>query len=874
MWEVAALYDDETGDIALSTLTILGVPSEDRAHILNTLHQRVLKRCNTPLIFALRRLADPASLEVVYDNWLQPGRVKVADLERSQALYILTDMADALPEDGQLQDRIWKMISGLFEDHPDIFEKNIYFSGGFVPKCNSVGVVSNMLKWLGNEGGESDRAHHGRYLLYLRLAACVRPRQLFGWSSVNDTVALDLLRQDAGQDSRGEGLVMTSSGYRKEAAWATLLRLGHPGVLNWFEEAIATETHPYIRQKISNLLACLRFDPLPPIVNTLVTEPYDNQVNNIPGEFSARLGAIQIARSSASQEAFQALSAFGLTEGGQALQESADALIEVALFLTKTGDTSVAAVLVEIAAMSSSEHHRVAAAAALGSLATQDLLAGTYAPRLSTLLFDVERNDFERSLFVSVLGYLKEIELSAEVLQQLQTWALERNDWLGVRSLEALARHDQLVSQHDLLIKKLGLEQKEDGKWNLSSTPSRFTWTPFIVSLLYDQYPNIFTPAIVSLLHTQSWSGAVQVIRTLQYVHGGSEKPALPHDIERAFIKRMYQQQASSVAELDLIKILAQLVPDALGLEDWEQVWNDWLPDARAELANALGEANYKEPSAQSHAVSLLLKLTRDGQYAVRRAAYRGLAQQSSATLYALCAAWSEVAEIALRQRAAEAWGWLRASEEQSDTLKALYQHLSVDPEEAVRETIQQARQERRERAWAAEYREKVRAVATSGATNDDVLKTWCYGHALTQVGDDTAEHILTGDLQTRELPPHIRYWLWQIIKEMSERWRKVSQKWPEPWLTWEGTIEAGKGEIEGSNGQRSQVTYSLWQKPAATPSEKDAWGGTVWPIDFFEFGNSHDVVLHLEDGRQLTVLVTRISETIITFLGQGSYTV
>jgi hypothetical protein len=870
--EVVALYDDETGDIALSTLTMLGIPSESRSRILSTLHQRALRRCNMPLIFALRRLADPASLEVVRDYWLQPGNVRLSEWELSHAAYIFTDVADALPDDVQLQDRVWKIVSDLCDRYPDIFESHIRLHSDFVPKCNNTSVVSDMLKRLDGLSEKSDRSAHGRYLLYLRLAACVRPRQLLGWANASGVVALDLLRRDACQDSSMPGSLLTPAGHRKDAAWTTLLCLGYPGVVNWFEESVSKETNPYMRQKISQLLACLRFDPLPPIIHKLVTEPYDYRANTPSGEFAMRLGAIQVARSSASQEAFHALSVFGLTHDGQALQDSADALAEIALFLTRAGNTSVVDVLVETAVRSSSEHHRVAAAAALGAIAAEDLLLVTYAPRLSELLFDADRNDFERSLFVSILGYLKGIELSTEVLQQLQTWALDRNDWLSVRSMEALARQDQLLSQHDILINKLGLEQR-DGRWAPGSTPSRFRWTPLIVSLLYVQHADIFTPAIVALLHTQGWSGAVQIIRTLQSFHGSSEEPVLPRDIERAFIERVYQQQVSPVAELELFDVLMQLMPDALGLEHWDHVWNDWLPDARVALANALGEAKYSEPSAQNHAVSLLLNLTRDGQYAIRRAAYRGLARQSAESLHALCATGSdETSAIALRQRAAEAWGWLVLNEEQSDIIRELYQKLSVDPEKSVREAIERVRQERRERVWAAEYLERVRAVAMNGATNDDIMKTWCYGHALTQVGDDATERVLIQDLQTRKLPPHIRYWLQQIIKGISERWRKVTQKWPEPWLAMEGIIEEGKGEIEVSGGQELQVNYTLWQKPAATPSQKHAWGGTVWPVDFFGSRNLDDFVLYLEDGRQLTALVTRISGLLITFIGQEYY--
>jgi len=88
--------------------------------------------------------------------------------------------------------------------------------------------------------------------------------------------------------------------HTKEAAWGTLLRMGHAEALGWFEEAVSHETNPYLRGKLCDLFACFCLDPLPDDVLVSITERYDAKLPDTTGQTSAqisiRLGAVKVAQ--------------------------------------------------------------------------------------------------------------------------------------------------------------------------------------------------------------------------------------------------------------------------------------------------------------------------------------------------------------------------------------------------------------------------------------------------------------------------------------------------------------------------------------------------------------------------------------------------
>ena len=873
LWNIVRQDDDEIGDTAIHTLTSLGVPLVQREPILSQLHRRAASRYNHSLVSALAQLADPSSIKVIFAHWLTPDACELKAIDRSLVFNVPRYVLDTRSNDSALQDEVWQLLTDLAEERPDEFSHEFYL-GKTAPSCNSVLVVPIMLEWLGKETEKGDNPAWGRYLIGLRLEECVRPRQLEGWKDVHNAAAFELLRQDACQNTGVDGFWTTEEDMVKKKAWETLLRAGHADTLNWFDAAVVSERGRFLQQKIIEWFALFRFESLPEIIIKWITEEYDElSAKKDSREFMRRMAAFRMARSSASREAFDALLNFGFTHQGKAMMQSVYALTEVAFHLISNGDTSVVDELVEAAVDSAQEHQRAAAAYALDHIAFRfPSLLLKHADRIVLTLYDTRREHYERGTLISVLGQLPDWQIPDELLRDMEVWARESDGWVQGSSLEALARHEHLHKCHDLLSEVLQLQQVGE-KWDLVPNVERFKGAPHIIGLLYHNHPEAFTPAIASLVRTLDWLSVPRVFKTLRYSHGEPNQPALPKAIKDAVIRRIREKQSRTFGETGIFRLLADLAPKELAQEQWEDFWDDWLPDSRAALADALGEANL-ESTARDGAISHLQSLTGDGQYAVRRVAYRGLARQSMDALYGLCLSWSVASNVEVRQRVAEACGWLEGvnTEDGSDAFEKLYQDLVTDREKSVREAAERTWKERRKRLWAEQYLSIV--INVKGQTNEEILAAWRYGEALVRIGDDSCIHALREHLSKESLPPNARYWIQQIIEKMQENWRKTTREWPEPWFAWEGAVKKGRGEAQVSGKEIGEIEYSIWSQPESALSERhrlDRWGGAIWPIPptLLEPG---DGMIELEDGRQGRIIVKRIHGDTAIFVGTGPY--
>src|SRR5262249_28561288 len=90
------------------------------------------------------------------------------------------------------------------------------------------------------------------------------------------------------------------------------------------------------------------------------------------------------------------------------------------------------------------------------------------------------------------------------------------------------------------------------------------------------------------------------------------------------------------------------------------------------------------------------------------------------------------------------------------------------------------------ERLWARQYLGVVRAVKD----DDGVFNARRYGRALERVGDDETEEDLTKLGLERHRPPGVRHWLSRVAKKIAERWKSVTEQWPEPWFSCRGNLE------------------------------------------------------------------------------------
>jgi hypothetical protein len=319
------------------------------------------------------------------------------------------------------------------------------------------------------------------------------------------------------------------------------------------------------------------------------------------------------------------------------------------------------------------------------------------------------------------------------------------------------------------------------------------TWASSIVGLLYAKHPELFDPAVATIVQSQTWEQVTQLLG--QIIAGmGQGSVSLSERIEEALIQRIRERQRGTSGETQVFADAVALIPNRLAREHWESIWEDWLPDVRVAFANALAEGVYADSGSRERVIDLLQTLAGDASYAARRAAYRGMALLTPPKLRVLCQIGAQASSAKLRERAAEASVWLEAVDSQDDLFTRVYGVLREDAEPVIREAAQRAQGERRDRLWAAKYMQRVLAV--TGASNREMLATWRYGRALAQVGDDTVSREIRQHSTQSSLPSHVRLWLRRIAKAIDERWQKVMREWPQPWITLEGKIDVGEGML------------------------------------------------------------------------------
>lgn len=161
--------------------------------------------------------------------------------------------------------------------------------------------------------------------------------------------------------------------------------------------------------------------------------------------------------------------------------------------------------------------------------------------------------------------------------------------------------------------------------------------------------------------------------------------------------------------------------------------------------------------------------------------------------------------------------------------------------------------------------------MSVEGKDNLEVLRTWCYGDALGQVGDDECREILREHLARKPLPPNVRYWIKYILEGLETNWRKTTQKWPNPWADMSGALERGDGRLISGPDKVVDIQYSTWRVPAASPGERPAWGG-IMIASFEHFLNLDKAVVELEGERQGEIFLTGFMGNTATFSGVGAY--
>ena len=545
------------------------------------------------------------------------------------------------------------------------------------------------------------------------------------------------------------------------------------------------------------------------------------------------------------------------------------ALADVARFLARQGERDfVVERLVETIVYAKRPASRLAAARALELLAHEQQIAPSLLEPLSAVLMAWQDID----------AYLLSILLSCLALQQffpnkliplVEKWAGERNDELALQSFSLLASRGWLREKPTLLQRlDLGLASKAEER----GTDLRADWQARILMMLYQRDPESSMAYLTDLISSQFWFTAVQALGKARKRVGPARQVAFPREHVAALIEHVHHYQTQQSVDGNIIRLVANLIPDDFAGEAWYTTWQTWFPNARTALGDTLGNLGPLGTLSAASTMQQLYQLTHltwDGQYAVRRAAYRGLLNCTPSLLLEWCRLWSKSDNRLLRLRAAEACAWLP----QEKLFQGFFNAFECDPEPEVRQTAARCRLERRKRLWARHYLQRVKQVADDGMqSNADVLSAWPSAEALTRVGDDTTLETLQTLLESRTLPPHLSHWYQSLQEKTREGWEKALKKWPQPREQWSGNLEQGHGTIRDDEVHSVPVMYVVMSINTHEDARGTIWGGIAQSADLSVLSHNSLPTLQLEGGRQGTILFQSVAQsaTYALFHGQG----
>ena len=766
LWSVVEGQDDAVGDVALAALAGLGIPINVRARPLEELHRRLSARSSVALLNTARYLADPSTIDVLRRTRLARGAIERDSSDARHWIRVLADVADARPEDPELQDKVWKDLESLFRAHPDTFDPALYLGSDVVPRCNSPLATGYLLSRIGED--EEGKGSHRRYLLYLRLAECVRPRQLDGWRLSGEGQVLATLRNDATENSGSDSRDLSGGGELKEAAFDLLLRLGDNWIVSaaGFEACVAHEMNRYLRGELSGRLARFRLDPLPATVLDWVTEPHNDDPQQGDIEIHWRSSAIEVVGSVPSRYAFDALRSFGFRYGGDVLWASVDALSEQAVMLAQAGNQWVEDLLVETVFEGPHPWNRSAAIAALEDVAAMGALSTRHLEQFESLIENPNLSQLDLAGVIGIWSYAPTARMPAKVMGRIREIAMSpepgQANWAA---LHALAHRKNLEKDPELMRTALGLERMH-GTWEVGSAARLSEQWSVIVGSLYRSDPRSFGSAMAFAVRNGDLITTLRACGILESMYVGKGRRTPEGEVRTALIDRLLADDPMHMLSTQYLESVVRLVPDAFAYEPLSAAWRTWRPEWSVVLADGLGRAPWTSSKGKARLAKILTDMTEHRSYTVRRSAYRALASMAEDRLQHASLSWLRSQGTDERRRAAEAAGWV------SDDL---VRRLATDEEPSVRTAAEMALKDRRKRVWAEEYLIALQSV--SGQTNQEMLDVWPQIEALMRVGDDAMLWRLH-DLEALGRLPHGRRVLRLISERVRKRWDEATRDW------------------------------------------------------------------------------------------------
>jgi hypothetical protein len=852
---LARVRNDLAGDHALSARVALrsGLEPDVRRSYLEKLHARIPAGPNLHQILCSQCIGTAETAALVWSHWLSPPgigdpeQVMFAMLARTA----LTEIA-ARERDRSCTTQVWHWLVELSRRPIDGKEDVFLLNSSLVNRLDLPEVVPELIRL-------AVRAESRlRHLYYHRVLECERPAHMPGWDAV-PLAELEVARADAVAHTGMKGRFSTIELDQKQAAWDVLLCRGESSALPSFGDALAGEGG-YVANRFLEVAACLGVNPLPQTLGPLLAGSLGDSTWDENERLAAQVGAIQAAHGARTREAFELLLGYRRVGKGVLLSVVA-ALAETACHLMEDGGAAPVEKLLLIAENSPQDDSRGAAAAAVADLLEKGALTAPQAVRAANLLPLAATDPYARRELLFAFATMPPADVPpvaiAYARQVLDSAVVDQDRDPHSAALALLARQPGARSDPRFLTRRLGLIE-EGGSLVADPTTSGGV-VPHVVGRYFAAEPERFARAVASLLQ----DGDANVIARLlpSVLEVGAKNPAL---VQAALVARLRWADGGRTAEPPVLHALARVAPDRL-LRDGCSNVAAWLPQARADLADTLGEISGTLPEElATRRFELLARLAGDGIYAVRRSAYRAAAKCEPDRFVSLAsswAQWSQPGRQGSRRYAAECVGWLPPA-----VVEKRFAHLSWDQEPGVRDAYKRSLAEREDRLAADEFEAQVLKVCDAAG----VVRNWRHGIGLSHVGDDSAIRRLTNRLADG-VPPSVQFWLKRVRKAVERRWGKVTQKWPEPWFARPGHLETFAGVITGEDGKGIALAGTLWQLPAESPGGISSWGGWATTEGQDPGGGGN---LMIPGRTPALVLVTSFTfpASEVVFLGNGPY--
>lgn len=796
--------DKDLADSALFVLARLGAPPETRGEIFKLLEDRLSHgqiKDQRGVIVAIEELCLPSKPALVTHLLrVAEEQLEECDIDFALCFGAASRVAEQMPNNVELHQEVWSVFKRSW--------RTMRMSPAYAKSCNIEAMLQDYVESLIAEHGEDQTI--GDYITLSRISELIFPNQLKGWSKVNLREITPVLKRLATLDTKIEGRFTTTSLRTKKEAWHLALTAGIEGLGGWIDQAVLDETNPESSRQVSQIIACIRPSSL--------SKRFLDEIRREPTgeEWTRHLGLIEIARSCGDEQCLDALLDFGLTKDGHVLLSTLHAIVDCTMAQVRNGNSQALQKVLD-RTNSTTKRHREAATAAFCDLATEKgIVPKEQLARLWGFAFDRSLDEYSRKRAFEAISF-SNTDVSSEKVGDLVDLGKGEGE-LSWRACEILiVRNLVELENEEWLQNKLRLSVT-NGRPEFTSDEEIPIWQAYLLGHLFRRKPELYSAPVAKVIVSYSEQSLRQVLHQLEQVK------KCPDDVAWALVQRIQISNSSSRTNVDHFHTLRIVSPSKLFALAKLRIWHNWLPVARAALAENIGRATVLDASLSREAASLLLPFMRDAVYQVRRTAYRAMALAQRSKLRSQCEVWSRTADVEFRKRGAEAVSWIDSGSFPDPSI-AKY-GFGWDPERAVRETFKGTTQRRWRFAITKLYTRALLGSCELESDND--ADRYRYARALESLGDDETANKIRKFLANNILASHVGHLLERTEKAIRKNWKSETKKWPEPWGHETGIVEQIAGKLVVTGKQPFDAQFTLTCHHQKSPSELGDWNATA----------------------------------------------